>query len=58
MQRDGQAVEFSLEVKKGAAIRLDGKSVALTALKKDMPVLLRLDAARRIAVGVWASPPG
>jgi RNA polymerase sigma factor (sigma-70 family) len=54
IKSDEREVELALEVQKGAPVRLDGKAAALGALKKDMPVLLRLDADRRTAVGVWA----
>src|SRR5262249_47988921 len=51
---EGQAVELSLEVTRGAAIRLEGKSVGLGTLGKGMPVLLRLDGQKRSVVGLWA----
>jgi hypothetical protein len=57
LQGGGSAFDLGLEVKKGAAIRLEGKSVSLGDLKKGMPVLLRLSADRRTVVGLWAMRP-
>jgi hypothetical protein len=59
LQGGGNTLDLGLEVKKGAVLRLEGKSASLGDLKKDMPVLLRLSADRRTVVGLWAMrPPG
>jgi hypothetical protein len=57
LQGAGSAIDLGLEVKKGAAVRLEGKSVSLGDLKKGMPVLLRLSADRRTVVSLWAMRP-
>jgi RNA polymerase sigma factor (sigma-70 family) len=51
---DGQVTELLLGLKPSAAIWMEGKAVALDALRKEMPILLRLDAEKRRVVGVWA----
>jgi hypothetical protein len=56
LKGDRNEVELGLEVKESATIRLEGKSVALDELKKDMRVLLRLDGDRRAITGLWALP--
>jgi hypothetical protein len=56
--KQGEAtVELALELKKDTTPRLEGKAVGLGDLKADMPVLLRLDADRRMVVGLWALRP-